>query len=121
MSIEIAAAILIVGGLTGIIGTLTSAFGGDPAAADPSARPVIMLLVALNLLTVIVGFLVRRGMAWIACINAVAVLLFIEFTAVPGGSATAVLLVVLDAFVFITVTMHRAWFEWRPLAEDPVR
>lgn len=121
MIIEIAAAILIVGGFVGIVGTITAALGFDPAAADPGARPVIVLILALNVLTVVVGVLVRRGVAWIACINVVAVLLFIEFTAVPGGSAVAVLLAVLDAFVFVALARHRAWFDWRPPTEEPAR
>jgi len=121
MIIEIAAAILIVGGLVGTVGTLTAASGLGPAAAGEGARPVIVLLALLNVLTVIVGALVRRGMAWIFCINVVAVLLFIELTAVPGGNAIAMLLVVLDGFVFVALARHRAWFDWRPPLEVPVR
>lgn len=120
-SIEIAAAILIVGGFVATIATIAAALGLDPAASDPGARPVIVLLVALNVLTVIVGILVRQGVAWIACINVVAVLLFIELTAVPGGSATAALLAVLDGFVFVALVRNRAWFAWRPTAENPAR
>jgi hypothetical protein len=121
VSLEIAAAILIVGGLVSTVATVAAAMGLDPAASDPGARPVIALLVVLNVLTVLVGFLVRRGAAWIVCVNVVAILLFVELTAVPGGSATAALLAVLDAFVFLALLRNRAWFDWRPSAEEPTR
>ncbi len=113
-SIEIAAAILIVGAVTAILGTLTSAASGGTAASDPGARPIVALLLALDVLTVIVGFLVRAGRGWLACINFVAVLVFVELTAIPDGSAIAILLAALDGFVFVTLARHRAWFDWRP-------
>ena len=120
-SIEASGAILIVGGLVGIVGTIGSALGVDPAAADPGARPVIAVIMALNLLTIVVGLLVRRGQFWIVCINVVAVLLFVELTAVPGGSVTAALLAALDAFVFVALSRNRAWFEWQPRREPADR
>jgi hypothetical protein len=121
MSIEIAAAILMIGGALATIATVAAALGLDPAASDPGARPVVVLLVVLNVLTVIVGVLVRRGVAWIVCVNVVAIALFVELTAVPGGSATAALLAVLDAFVFVALVRNRPWFDWRPSAENPAR
>jgi hypothetical protein len=121
MSIEISAAILIVGGFLATIATVAAALGLDPIAAEPGSRPVIILLVALNALTVFIGVLVRRGVAWILCINVVAVLLFVELTAVPGGRASAALLAVLDAFVFLALLRNRAWFDWRPPAAHTAR
>ena len=121
VSIEASAAILIVGGLVAIVGTAGAAVGRDPAAADPGARPILALIVALNVLTVIVGLLVRRGRAWIACVNVVAVVLFVELMAVPGGSATAPAIAVIDAFVFVALLRNRAWFDWRPPADVPAR
>jgi hypothetical protein len=120
-SIEIAAAILIVGGFVSAVATIAGALGLDPAASDPGARPVIVLLVVLNLLTVGIGILVRRGVAWIVCVNVVAVLLFIELTAVPSGSATAALLAILDAFVFVVLIRNRDWFDWRAPVEHRAR
>ena len=89
--------------------------GGGTAASDPGARPVVTLLLALNVMTLVVGVLVRAGRAWLASINIVAVLVFVECTAIPDGSAIAALLAVLDGFVFVTLARHRAWFEWRRL------
>ncbi len=123
ISIEIAAAILVVGGLVAIVGTIGSLglLGLDGAAADPGARPVIAVILALNVLTVLVGLLLRIGRAWIVCINVVAVLLFIELTAIPGGSPTAAFFTALDGFVFVALARNRAWFEWRPPEEVPAR
>jgi hypothetical protein len=70
-------------------------------------------------LTIVIGLLVRRGQAWLLCINVVAVLLFVELTAIPGGSATAAVLAVLDAFVFVALSRNRDWFDWRPSKRDP--
>ena len=75
----------------------------------------------LDVLTVIVGLLVRRGQAWVVCINVVAVVLFVELMAIPAGSATAVLLAVLDGFVFVALARNRAWFGWQPPTEVPAR
>lgn len=121
VGIEIAAAVLIVGGLVAIVGTPGTTLGIDPAAADPGARPVIALILALNLLTVIVGLLVRRGQAWIVGINVVAILLFVELTAIPGGSPTAALLAVFDGFIFAALARERAWFDWQPPSASETR
>ena len=85
------------------------------------AGPVIALLILLNVLTVVVGVLVRAGRAWILCINVVAVVLFVELTAVLGGSAFAAGLAALDAFVFVALLRNRAWFDWRPPVQGPAR
>lgn len=112
-SIELAAAILIVGAMTDILGSLAWASGG-PTASEPGARPIVALLLALNILTVVVGVLVRTGRAWLVCINVVAVLVFVESMAIADGSVLAVLLAALDGFVFVTLTRQRGWFDWRP-------
>lgn len=118
LSIEVASAILIVGGLTATLGTMVAAGADVGGAVDPGARLVIALLLVLNVLTVVVGILVRRGTAWIACINIVAIVLFVEFTAALGGSAYVAVLAALDSFVFIALLRNRAWFDWRPQADD---
>ena len=120
LSLEIAAAILIVGGALATIGTLGLA-GASAGSGPPAAGPVFGLLIALNVLTVVVGLLVRAGMAWILCVNVVAVALFVELTAVPGGSAFAAGLALLDAFVFVALLRNRAWFDWRPPPERVAR
>ena len=101
--IEVAAALLIVGGLTSLISAL----------AAPGL--VGILLVALNLLMVVVGIYVRGGRGWIVALNVVAVALFIELTALP--SAYAILFATMDAIVLFALIRHKDWFDWRP---DPM-
>lgn len=98
--VELSAAILIVGGLTSLIGSL----------AAPGI--VAILLVGLNVAMVILGVLIRRGRAWLIAVNVVAVALFLELTALP--SAFAIVFALLDAIVLIALLRHRAWFDWRP-------
>lgn len=120
LSIEISSAILIIGGVMATVGTLgVVGAGANSDAVPPWAGVVVFaLLTVLNVLTVVVGILVRRGTAWIVCLNVTAIFLFMELTAVPSGRATAIALTALDAFVFVTVLRNRAWFDWRPTAED---
>ena len=109
--IELAAAILIVGGIAEILGAAGVALG---AGSVPTAGPILAIELGIDLLTVAIGLLVRAGRSWLVCINVVAVLVFLEFTAVPSGSAVAISLAALDAFVFVAIARHRAWFDWRP-------
>lgn len=97
--VEIAAAILIVGGLTSLVGSL----------AAPGILAI--LLVALNVAMVVLGVLIRRGQAWLIAVNVVAVALFLELTALP--SAFAIIFSLLDAIVVVALIRHRAWFDWR--------
>ena len=113
LSLEISAAILVVGGLMSAIGLAATVLTSSGPAAEPAARPIVALVLVLDVLTVVVGVLVRRGRAWIVCINVVAIVLFIELTAIPTGSAVALLLSVLDVFVFVSLMRNRAWFDWR--------
>lgn len=121
LSIEIAAAVLIVGGFSAMVGNVTQLISADSSASDPGARPVVVLILGLNALTLAVGALVRRGQTWLLCINVVAVLLFIELTAIPSGSSIAALQAVLDGFVFVALARNRAWFEWEPPEEAAAR
>jgi lysylphosphatidylglycerol synthetase-like protein (DUF2156 family) len=116
--IEIAAAILIVGGITAILGTAGATLS---AGSAPRTTPILALELGLDVLMVAIGLLVRAGRAWLVCINVVAVLVFLEFTAVPSGSAIAITLAVVDSIAFIGIARHRAWFDWRPDAGETTR
>ncbi len=99
--IEIAGAILIVGGLTSILGSL--------GTLDPNADALDIVFLGLGALTVVVGLLVRAGRAWVIDVNVVAVVLFLELTALP--SAVAIVFAALDTIVLFALIRHRAWFD----------
>lgn len=99
--IEIAGAILIVGGLTSILGSL--------GTLGPNAGALDIVFLGLGALTVLVGLLVRAGRAWVIDVNVVAVVLFLELTALP--STVAIVFVALDTIVLFALIRHRAWFD----------
>ena len=100
--VEVAAALLIVGGATSLLSAV-------------SAPGLIgLLLVALNVLMIVVGVLVRGGRGWVLALNVVALALFIELTALPSGFA--ILFATMDAIVLFALIRHREWFFWQPEA-----
>jgi len=110
--IEVSAAILIVGGITSLVGSLPGAL--SPDAETAGALPIVALILALNVLTIIVGLLIRTGRGWILALNVVAIELFLYLTALP--SAIAALFVALDLVVLFALLRHRWWFDL--LAEE---
>ena len=113
--VEAAAAILIVVGVAGIAAQVLAIAGGT-AVPSAGAEPILLLQYALIVLTIVIGLLVRAGRAWLLSVNVVAVILFLDLTAVPSGNVFALIFSVLDAIVFVTLIRHRWWFEWRPPA-----
>ena len=100
--VEIAAALLIGGGLTSLLS----------AASAPGV--IGIALVALNLLMVVVGINIRRGRWWIVALNVAAIALFIELTALPSGFA--IIFATMDTIVLFALIRHRDWFDWEPEA-----
>lgn len=98
--VEVAAALLIVGGLTSVLGALAA-----PGLAGA-------LFLALNVVMIALGLAVRRGRGWVIAVNVVAVALFLELTALPSGYA--LVSIVMDAIVLVALFRHRAWFFWAP-------
>ena len=98
--VELAPSILIVGGLMSLIGSL----------AAPGLLGIAF--VALNVVMVVLGVLIRRARAWVVAVNVVVVALFLEVTALP--SAIAIVFIVLDTIVLAALIRYRAWFDWRP-------
>lgn len=113
--VELAGAILIVGGLTGLVGWVGSQVALPDAPSDAGVLPTI--IVGLNVMTIVTGIFVRSGRYWRFCINIVAIAIFLYLTAFPN--AIAVMFLFLDVIVFVALMRHRAWFEWKP-PTDPV-
>ena len=98
--IELASAILIVGGLTSLAGVFTVT----------GLLQVVVL--AINLLTIVVGILIRAGRGWVLALNVVVIAIFLELTAI--STSFGILFLILDSFVLFALLRHRPWFEWQP-------
>jgi len=105
--VELSAAILIIGGVVDL------ATGMSPF--QPGGLPLGALFMALDILTIVVGLLIRVGRGWILALNVTAIALFLELTALP--SSIALLMAILDTVVMFTLIRHRPWFERRPAAD----
>lgn len=108
--VELGSAILIVGGITAIVGWLGAQISGAGIPADAGLLPAIVL--GLNVVAIVTGILIRQGRYWRLCLNIVAVAIFLYLTAVPNPFAVFYLF--LDTIVFFGLIRHRAWFDWKP-------
>lgn len=105
--IELGAATLIVGGAAQLLLRVGALARGFDVPELPAA-----LGFGIDTLAIVVGLLVRAGIAWILCLNVVAVLAFIDFRElVLSGSAVAGLFLALDTLALIGIARHRDWFE----------
>ncbi len=102
--VELAAAILVVGGALGIAGAVGAA-GGLPAGSEP----LLLLTLALNAGAIVVGVLARSGRAWLLAVNYVAVLAFLDLLA--GGSGLATLLGVGEVIALVILFVNKPWFD----------
>ena len=109
--IELAAALLIVGGVLGVIGF----FAGSPAEPGGLGAVSVLTLV-LNLAQIAVGLLLRVGRLWLLAVNYVAVLAFLDLLA-SGASPLALMLAVAEIIVVAILFAQRPWFDamrdWR--------
>ena len=110
-AIELAAAILVVGGAIGLIAAVMIAL--SPSAA---ADPFLGLTFALDAAAVAVGVLVRTGRLWIVAVNYAAVLGFLDLLA-ADTSPLALMLGLADIVVVVILFVHKPWFDalarWR--------
>jgi hypothetical protein len=109
--VELAAAILIVGGVAGLIQVAASSSG-----LPRGAEPFLVGAVALDVGSVALGLLIRRGRAWLLAVNYAAVLGFLDLL---GGGATpfSLMLGLADILVVGILLATRPWFDamrsWR--------
>lgn len=117
--IELAAALLIVGGVLGVVGFFTS------TVSDTSGLDSLSLLtLGLNLAQIAVGLVVRVGRLWLVAVNYVAVLAFLDLLA-SGVSPLALMLAVAEILVVVILFAQRPWFDamraWRASVADAAR
>jgi hypothetical protein len=107
--VELASAILVVGGLVGILNSIEVAM--RLAEAGPGVEPIAGLTLGIGLVSVVLGILTRYGRAWLVTLNVVAIAAFLELT---SGAMTGLLFGGLDVFVVVVLLLHRPWFAWTP-------
>jgi len=104
-AIELAGALLIVGGAIGLLGVVSSASG-----LPPGTEPFIAFTVALDLGAIVLGLLVRLGRLWLVAVNYVAVLGFIDLLG-AGASPVALMLGLADVVAVVILFVHKPWFD----------
>jgi hypothetical protein len=105
--VEVAAALLIVTGVIQLVGAIGIA-GSLPAGTEA----LLVLSIALDVATIVAGFLVRTGRLWLLVVNYVAVLGFLDLLQ-SAASPIALMLALVDAFVLYVLFTNRAWFTRR--------
>jgi hypothetical protein len=110
--VEVASAILVVGGLISILNSLDVVL--RLAEAGPGVEPLALLTLGIGIASVVLGILTRYGRAWLVTLNAVAIAAFLELT---SGTIVGLLFGGLDAFVVVVLLLHRPWFAWQPDAD----
>ena len=106
--VELAAAILIASGVFGLV-RLGLAVGGD-GTPGPVPPAVVASEVALQVITIVVGVLVRTGRSWVAVVNVVAVLAFVQFLA---ATIVSVPFAILYVVAFVLIYLNKRWFDAR--------
>jgi hypothetical protein len=104
-AVELAGALLIVGGAIGLIGALSNA-----GALPPGAEPFLLLTVALDVGAIVLGLLVRLGRLWVVAVNYAAVLGFIDLLG-ADASPLALVLGLADIVVVVILFVHKPWFD----------
>jgi hypothetical protein len=107
--VELAAAILIVGGAMEAVLSIQVLLSVDQVGAD--VQPLAVAALTLGAAEVVLGVGVRMGYLWLVAVNVAAVMGFLELI---SGAAAGLLFGLLDVFVVLALVRERPWFQWRP-------
>jgi hypothetical protein len=113
-AVELAAAILIVGGILGLVG----AFAGA-AALPPGTGLLLLVTIALDAASIVVGLLIRTGRLWLVAVNYVAVVGFLDVLA-AGGSSIALIRGIGEIAAVVILLVCRPWFVARARSSQAV-
>ena len=103
--VELAAAILIVGGAVNLIGAVLGTF-----ASAATSDPFLWLTIVLNVASVVLGVLTRTGRAWLVTLNYAAILGFLDLLGAAMNPA-ALMLGIAEVLVVLVLIRHKAWFD----------
>lgn len=108
-AVELAAAILLVTGIIGVISNLGAGLGG-------TADPFLWLGVLLNATSALLGLAARYGRLWVVTLNYAAVLGFLDLLG-SGTNAQALMIGLAEVLVVVMLILNKPWFdairEWR--------
>lgn len=104
-AVELAAALLIVGGAINVVAALSSV-----ASLPPGTGSILALTMALAIGSIVVGVLVRLGRLWLVAVNYAAVLGFLDLLG-AGASPLALMLGLADIVVVLLLFRHKPWFD----------
>ena len=101
---------------TGIFRVVAIALAStDPNPPFPLVPSVVVAELALQILTIAIGLLMRTGRAWIAAVNVLAVLAFLEILRL--SSPVSLTLAILFVLTFAAAFANKPWFDamgaWR--------
>jgi hypothetical protein len=102
-SVELAAAILIVAGVIGVLTALGAWLSG-------STDPFLWLGVALNAGSIALGVATRIGRLWLVTLNYAAVLAFLDLLG-SASSAPALMIGVTELVVVVILLLRKPWFD----------
>jgi hypothetical protein len=110
-SVELAAAILVVGGAIQLLLGITTLAG-----VPPGAEGFVAIALALNVATIATGVLIRSGRAWLVGVNVAAILGFLDLLG-AGGSPLQLMLGAAEVVVVAILFARKPWFDamasWR--------
>lgn len=110
-SVELAAAIMIVGGAIQLLLGLTTL-----PSVPPGAEGFAAVALALNVASIATGVLIRAGRAWLVAVNFAAILGFLDLLG-AGGSPLQLMLGAAEVMVVAILLARRPWFDgmaaWR--------
>jgi hypothetical protein len=113
-AVELAAALLIVGGVVNVVAALTNV-----SSLPAGTGPILALTFALAIGSIVIGLLVRLGRLWLVAVNYAAVLGFVDLLG-AGASPLALMLGLADILVVVILFRHKPWFDalrlWRTTA-----
>ena len=110
--VELAAALLLVSGVVGLVGAVNVA-----RSLPPGSEAFLALTALLDIGAIVAGVLVRTGRLWILAVNYVAVLAFLDVAAAIDGSPLALALGVASVSAVVILLANKPWFDeigaWR--------
>jgi hypothetical protein len=104
-AVELAAALLIVGGAISALSAVSNV-----SSLPPGVEPILALTVALAIGSIVVGVLVRLGRFWLVAVNYAAVLGFLDLLG-AGVSPLALMLGLADVLVVVILFRDKSWFD----------